>query len=139
MSDVRLNVQSRDAYWATCSLCEWESEPTLDQEAAEKERVEHYATHKELQTPIIFRRRPGMDMRRFIVWRPDPPADYKRDGLTNAGKMPDIEGVVFSDGTVAIRWMVQDRQSTAIWAKFETFEAVHGHPEYGTRIEWIDA
>lgn len=80
-----------------------------------------------------------MAIRRFVVYRPEPPEDYKRDGLTNAGTKPDIEGVVFSDGTCVIRWMVDDRQSHAIWKDFETFEAVHGHPEYGTRIEWIDA
>lgn len=88
--------------------------------------------------PFTLRRRPGMAMRRFIVWRPQPPQDYIEDGLTNAGLKPDIEGVVFGDGTVSIRWMVQDRQSFSNWENFETFEAVHGHPEYGTRIEWLD-
>lgn len=92
----------------------------------------------EERRPFQIFRRPGMGIRRFIVWRPDPPEEYKRDGLTNAGEGPDIEGVEFSDKTVVIRWMVQDRQSHAVWADFATFEAVHGHPEYGTRIEWID-
>lgn len=78
-------------------------------------------------------------MRRFVVYRPEPPEEYKREGLTNAGYVPDIEGIEFTDGTVSIRWMVQDRQSFANWKDFATFEAVHGHPEYGTRIVWLDA
>lgn len=102
-----------------------------------------YGNQKELDEsishPFALRRRPGMGIRRFMVYRPEPPEDYKRDGLTNAGTKPDIEGVQFSDGTVVIRWMVQDRQSHAIWKDFATFKAVHGHPEYGTRIVWLDA
>lgn len=101
-----------------------------------------YGNQEELDNmrsmPFTLRRRDGMSIRRFILYRPQPPEDYIRDGLTNAGLKPDIEGVEFSDGTVVIRWMVKDRQSHAIWENFDTFNAVHGHPEYGTRLVWID-
>src|SRR5215472_2252266 len=77
-------------------------------------------------------------MRTFKVYRPEPPDEYKRDGITNAGEKPDIEGVVFSDGTCVIRWMVKGAQSHAVWDSFHTFRKVHGHPEYGTRILFDD-
>jgi hypothetical protein len=50
---------------------------------------------------------------------------------------PQYEGVIFSDGTVALRWMTPLR-STSIWPDIESALGVHGHPEYGTVIEWHD-
>lgn len=48
-----------------------------------------------------------------------------------------FEGVMFSDGTVCLRWLTAKR-SHSIWASVEDMLAVHGHPEYGTEIEWHD-
>lgn len=73
--------------------------------------------------------------RTFAGYRPEPPTEYVAKGITNAGGAPDYEGVVFSDGTVAVRWLTEHR-SVSVWQNFAEFEAVHGHPEYGTRIEW---
>lgn len=69
----------------------------------------------------------------FAGVRVKPPTDYVDKGITNAGTRPDYEGVIFSDGTVAVRWLTQFR-STSIWATMDEFLKVHGHPEYETRI-----
>lgn len=77
-------------------------------------------------------------MRRFVGYRPDPPAEYAEKGITNSGESADYEGVIFSDGTVVIRWRTEFR-SCSVWACYDDFYMVHGHPEYGTRIEFLDA
>jgi hypothetical protein len=75
-------------------------------------------------------------MRTFRGFRPAPPEEYGAKGITNgSAKIPDYEGVVFTDGTVCIRWQTQYR-SHSVWATYEDFFQVHGHPEYGTVIEW---
>jgi hypothetical protein len=64
-------------------------------------------------------------MRRFQVYRPKPPEGVQ------------YEGIVFTDGTVAIRWRTEHK-SHSLWESFDELMAVHGHPEYGTRVEWLD-
>lgn len=75
--------------------------------------------------------------RTFAGYRPDPPADYVEKGITNGGMVPDYQGVIFSDGTVVIRWLTAFR-SHSVWQDWNTFYQVHGHPEYGTRIVFDD-
>jgi hypothetical protein len=75
--------------------------------------------------------------RAFTGYRPAPPEEYRRMGITNAGEAPDYEGVIFSDQTVVIRWLTEFR-SHSVWACWRDFYQVHGHPEYGTRIEFHD-
>jgi hypothetical protein len=36
-----------------------------------------------------------------------------------------------------VRWLTEFR-SHSIWASWDDLEKVHGHPEYGTVIEWLD-
>lgn len=76
-------------------------------------------------------------MKRFIGYRPNPPADYIEKGHANEAEEPQYEGIQFTDGTVAIRWRTQFK-STSVWTTFDEFMKVHGHPEYGTKIEWLD-
>jgi hypothetical protein len=57
--------------------------------------------------------------------------------VANAPDEVQFEGVVFSDGTCAVRWLTAFR-STSVWDSWEDLEKVHGHPEYGTVIEWLD-
>lgn len=71
----------------------------------------------------------------FTGYRANPPAEYKEKGITNAGRIADYEGVIFSDGTVVIRWLTAF-QSHSVWANWADFYQVHGHPEYGTVIEF---
>ena len=79
-----------------------------------------------------------MSARRFIGYRPKVPAHYITGGYGNAPDEAQFEGVQFTDGTVAVRWLTQYR-STSIWPSFAEFQAVHGHAEYETRIDWLDA
>lgn len=58
-------------------------------------------------------------------------------GISNGGWTPDYEGVIFSDGTVVLRWLTAFR-SHSVWSNWDDFYQVHGHPEYGTRIEFDD-
>jgi hypothetical protein len=77
-------------------------------------------------------------LRTFRLYRVNPPAEYRKGGYANPPEEPQLEGVVFTDGTVAVRWLTELR-SMSYWQDFATFEAVHGHPEYDSRIEWNDA
>lgn len=77
-------------------------------------------------------------MERFIGYRPHPPDQYYRLGAANPPEQAQYEGVVFSDGTVVVRWLTE-HASHSIWNDFETFYRIHGHPEYGTVITWLDA
>src|SRR5690242_20874924 len=49
------------------------------------------------------------EMRRFRCYRPHPPAEYYDQGAANAPDEVQFEGVVFSDGTCAVRWLTQFR------------------------------
>jgi hypothetical protein len=78
-----------------------------------------------------------MTMRTFRGFRPSPPEEYVSKQITNAGQKPDYEGVIFSDGTVVLRWLT-DFRSHSVWADYVSFYQVHGHPEYGTVIVFDD-
>jgi hypothetical protein len=75
--------------------------------------------------------------RTFVGLRPNPPAEYVTQGITNAGADIDYEGCVFRDGTVVLRWLTEYR-SHSIWPDWRTMMQVHGHPEYGTVIVFDD-
>lgn len=77
-------------------------------------------------------------MKTFRGYRPNPPSEYEDKGITNSGRTQDYEGVIFSDGTVVLRWCTQFK-SHSVWATYEDFYQVHGHPEYGTVIEFDNA
>jgi hypothetical protein len=76
-------------------------------------------------------------MHRFVGYRPQPPESYYAQGAANAPNEPQYEGVVFSDGSLACRWLT-DHRSTSVWDDWADFDAIHGHPEYGTHIDWLD-
>ena len=76
-------------------------------------------------------------MRRFACYRLDPPAGYLESGAAVDPGSPQFEGVVFSDGTVCLRWMTMGG-SFACWPSMDDVLAIHGHPEYGTKIVWLD-
>jgi len=78
-----------------------------------------------------------MTARTFAGFRPEPPQEYQDKDITNAGDGCDYEGVIFTDGTVVIRWLTKYR-SHSVWACWDDFYKVHGHPEYGTWIEFDD-
>ena len=72
----------------------------------------------------------------FIGYREKPPEDYIEKGAANEPNAPQYEGIVFSDGTVCIRWLTEFR-SHSIWPDYETFYKIHGHDDYGTKIKWL--
>lgn len=55
------------------------------------------------------------------------------------GDLPQFEGAIFHDGSVAVRWFTETK-SMSYWASMEDLKKVHiyAHPDYGTRIEWND-
>lgn len=76
-------------------------------------------------------------MRRFTVYRQNVPEATHDANQRNAPDEPQFEGVIFSDGTVAVRWMTAKR-STSIWSSMDDMLAIHGHPEYGSVVIYHD-
>lgn len=75
--------------------------------------------------------------RRFIGYRPQLPEHYVEGGYGNPGDEPQYEGILFTDGSVVLRWLTEFR-STSVWITWDEMWAVHGHADYGTWIEWLD-
>lgn len=76
-------------------------------------------------------------MKTFTVYRKNPPPEYAAQGAANPPDEPQFEGVVFSDGTVCVRWLTEFR-SHSLWSDLASLEAIHGHPEYETAWKWSD-
>jgi hypothetical protein len=77
-------------------------------------------------------------IRRFTAYRRTMSSrDTHNSHQKNPDDMPQYEGVVFTDGSVAIRWLTACR-STSVWASLHDLLTIHGHPEYGTEIIWHD-
>jgi len=68
-------------------------------------------------------------MARFVL-------DRKEDvsGISGTGVV--AEGVMFSDGTAVIRWVVGYR-STAIYNSMDDLVHIHGH-NGATQVRWLD-
>ena len=54
-------------------------------------------------------------------------------GISGTGRV--AEGIQFSDGTVAIRWIAGEHHSTVIWEDIESVLAIHGHGG-ATQVVW---
>ena len=76
-------------------------------------------------------------MRRFQMYRPNIPIDTHDENQRNAPDAVQFEGVQFSDGSVAVRWLTA-KSSTSVWASMDDMLAIHGHPEYGSVLVWLD-
>ena len=68
-------------------------------------------------------------MRRFILHRKED-----ETGISGVGEV--CEGVEFSDGSVALRW-IGDLSSHVIYKKIEDTIAIHGH-DGKTVLGWLD-
>ena len=68
-------------------------------------------------------------MARFVLDRTEDVS-----GASGTGTV--AEGVVFSDGTAVLRWMVGLR-STAIYDSIEDLAAIHGH-DGATQVRWLE-
>lgn len=79
-----------------------------------------------------------MNIQRFTAYRPGLAArgTHNADQM-NAPDEPQYEGVIWTDGTVTLRWLTA-KSSTSVWNCLADMLAIHGHPEYGTDIVWHD-
>lgn len=77
-------------------------------------------------------------MRRFTMYRENVPDATHNEDQKNPPDQPQFEGVVFTDGTVVVRWLTAKR-STSVWASLEDMLAIHGHPEYDSKLVYHDA
>jgi hypothetical protein len=68
-------------------------------------------------------------MRRFVLYR-----FHDVSGVSGIG--PVADGVMFEDGSIALRWR-GDNSSTAVWDNEEKLINVHGH-NGSTEIRFID-
>lgn len=55
----------------------------------------------------------------------------------NPDDKPQFEGVIWTDGTVTLRWLTAI-PSTSVWKSVGDCLNIHGHPEYDTYIVWHD-
>jgi len=69
------------------------------------------------------------EMRRFILRREEDVS-----GTSGIGDV--AEGVMFSNGTVAMAWLGY-LQSTAFYQSLTVLESIHGHGGL-TRVVWVD-
>lgn len=76
-------------------------------------------------------------MRRFECYRPNVPTDTHDENQRNAPDAVQFEGLIFSDGKCVIRWLTAAR-SVSVWDSYEDMLKIHGHPEYGTVIRFLD-
>jgi len=74
-------------------------------------------------------------MKTFTMFRRNMESAPHTAEQKNPADQPQFEGVQFSDGSVAIRWLTAKR-STAVWASMDDMLAIHGHPEYGSELVW---
>jgi hypothetical protein len=71
------------------------------------------------------------------MYRRNVPKETHNELQANPSDQPQFEGVIFSDGRCAIRWLTA-KGSTAVWDCFEDMMAIHGHPEYDSVLVWHD-
>lgn len=71
------------------------------------------------------------------MYRHNVPMETHDGNQANPPTEPQFEGVVFSDGVVAVRWLTAKR-STSIWNSIDDMLSIHGHPEYDSELIWHD-
>jgi hypothetical protein len=77
-------------------------------------------------------------MNRFTVYRKNLSThDTHNHYQKNSDDEPQFEGVIWTDGTVSVRWLTTC-SSWSNWLSIEDMLNIHGHPEYGTEIVWHD-
>lgn len=64
--------------------------------------------------------------------------DRREDATGVSGTGAVAEGIQFSDGKVALRWIVGEHRSTVVWDSIESVEKIHGHGGM-TRIRWDES
>lgn len=78
-------------------------------------------------------------IQRFTAYRRNiSERDTHNELQKNPDDEPQFEGVIFTDGSVALRWRTAVH-CTSVWNSLQDALNIHGHPEYGTEIVWHDA
>jgi hypothetical protein len=86
--------------------------------------------------PFAVRREPGgLGPRTFTMYRRGDLSGTHDANQANAADEPQFEGVVFTDGRCALRWLTP-KGSVSVWDSFEDAMAIHGHPEYDSELVW---
>ena len=76
-------------------------------------------------------------MKRFVMYRKGDLSKTHDENQVNSSDEPQFEGVIFSDGTVVVKWLTK-MSSVSIWKNFDDLMAIHGHPEYDSELIWLD-
>lgn len=75
-------------------------------------------------------------MKRFVMYRPQVPSTHT-EHQKKAANEPQFEGVLFDDGKVVVHWLTTGH-SISVWNSFDDLLNIHGHPEYGSKLVWLD-
>lgn len=76
-------------------------------------------------------------MKRFIAYRRGDISDTHQPHQVNAPEEVQYEGVVFDNGKCVLNWRTAIN-SISVWDSFDAAMRIHGHPEYGTEIVFLD-
>lgn len=75
-------------------------------------------------------------MKTFMMYRREDISDTHDENQVNPADEPQFQGIEFDNGKVAICWLT-NMSSISVWDSMDDMLAVHGHPEYGSELEWI--
>lgn len=76
-------------------------------------------------------------MNRFTAFRTLDISDTHNEDQVNPPNEPQYKGVVFDTGKCVINWRTAV-SSVSVFDSFEECMRIHGHPEYGTKIQFHD-
>lgn len=103
--------------------------------------AEHRVRRATTPQPRVHEYIKAAPLRTFTVYRRGDLSETHNADQANPPDQPQFEGVLFSDGKVAQRWLTP-MGSTSVWDSFEAMWRIHGHDEpgskHGTVIVWHD-
>jgi len=76
-------------------------------------------------------------VRTFMMYRKGDISATHDENTANPPDEPQFEGVIFADGVVVIRWCTAIK-SISVFDSMLALLKVHGHPEYGSVLQWTD-
>lgn len=75
-------------------------------------------------------------MKTFMMYRREDISDTHDENQVNPPEEPQFQGIEFDNGKVAICWLTP-KSSVSVWDSMDDMLAIHGHPEYGSELEWV--
>ena len=76
-------------------------------------------------------------MIRFRMYRDHVPTETHDKNQANSADESQFEGVIFEDKRVVVHWLTAVG-SISVFDSYQDLMKIHGHPEYGSRLVWID-